>query len=104
MSSSTCGGGSISLYAGSLLMGCGNFAVRWASCSLVDNRLVVRSPILAQGCRVGRCVKSGSYPRYTGRPADVVARAAVDPELTSAVQLFCAAKSLFDYLIGAHQN
>jgi hypothetical protein len=33
--------------------------------------------------RGGRCVKSGSYLRYTGRPADVVARAAVDPQWTS---------------------
>ena len=28
----------------------------------------------------------------------------LDPELTSAVQLFCAAKSLFDHLVSAQQK
>jgi hypothetical protein len=33
-----------------------------------------------------------------------VLTARFDPLLPSAVQLFCAAKSLFDHLVGAQQN
>ncbi len=37
---------------------------------------------MAQGCRIGRCFQVGSYLGYTGRDADVVAKAAFDPTLT----------------------
>ena len=39
-----------------------------------------------------------------GRLATAVPTANLDPLLPSAVQLFCAAKSLFDHLVGTQQN
>jgi hypothetical protein len=45
----------------------------------------VGRPHMAQGCRVGRCVKSGSCLRYTGRPADVIGTAVRDPQETSGL-------------------
>ena len=58
--------------------------------------LARRGRLMAQGCRIGRCFQVGSYLGYTGRDADVVAKAAFDPSPTptvhrsSRVTLICA--------------
>jgi hypothetical protein len=38
-----------------------------------------KCPLLAQGCRLGECSKVGRYLGYTGRAANVIAKAAFDP-------------------------
>jgi hypothetical protein len=38
--------------------------------------------MLARPCRLGQCTKVASYQGYTGRPANVVRKAARDPLLT----------------------
>src|SRR5258708_5150667 len=44
------------------------------------------SLVMAQGCRLGRCSKVGSYPGFSGRDANVAAKAALDPSLKFIVQ------------------
>jgi hypothetical protein len=42
-----------------------------------------------EGCRLGQCSKVGSYRGNTGRAANAVPTAALDPKLTSLGQLAC---------------
>jgi hypothetical protein len=44
--------------------------------------VIILGPLLAQGCRLGRCSEVGSFLGYTGRGADIVAATAHDPQET----------------------
>src|SRR5262249_52421183 len=56
-----------------------------------------RIEIISELFAVQKCRR---YPR----PFFAAREAAIDPELTSAVQLFCGAKSLLDHLVGTQQD
>jgi hypothetical protein len=64
-----------------------------------------KEPVMSLAGPLRPTAEAASCPQLVeGDILALSAEAGFDPELTLAVQLFCAAKLLFDHLVGAHQN